>query len=103
MALSDAGREKDKEAIARASTFLKVVQLDEAEGYDKSNDWGYGHRYDGAELRADLSKPSSHGGAHDAGVPANDETMQRAIIFLQRLPRTTRVQPKPVERETARS
>jgi squalene-hopene/tetraprenyl-beta-curcumene cyclase len=101
MALTDAARPKDKEAIARASTFLKVVQLDEAEGYDKSSDWGYGGiGYDGAELRADLSNTQfGMEGLHDAGVPANDETMQRAIIFLQRCQNDPEFNPKPVERE----
>jgi len=42
-------------------------------------------------------------GLHDAGVPANDETMQRAIIFLQRLPTDPEFNPKPSSAKTARS
>jgi hypothetical protein len=101
MALTDANRPKDKEVIARAATFLKVVQLDEGEGYDQASDWGYGGiGYDGAELRADLSNTQfGMEGLHDAGILANDETMQRAIIFLQRCQNDPEFNPKSVQRE----
>jgi squalene-hopene/tetraprenyl-beta-curcumene cyclase len=101
MALTDAARDKDKEVIQRAATFLKVAQLDEGEGYDRNSDWGYGGiGYDGNELRGDLSNTQfGLEGLHDAGVPASDETMQRAIIFLQRCQNDPEFNPKPVERE----
>ena len=38
-------------------------------------------------------------GLHDAGILANDETMQRAIIFLQRCQNNPEFNPKPVQRE----
>jgi squalene-hopene/tetraprenyl-beta-curcumene cyclase len=101
MALTEGGREKDQDAIARATTFLKVVQLDEAEGYDKENDWGYGGiGYDGYEMRPDLSNTQfGLEGLRDAGVPAGDEAMQRAILFLQRCQNNPEFNPKPFERE----
>lgn len=101
MALTDAGREKDKDAIARATDFLKIVQLDEKQGYDKDKDWGYGGiGYDGNELRPDLSNTQFGMDAmHHAGVPASDEAMQRALIFLQRCQNNPEFNPTLVERE----
>jgi len=101
MALADGGRAKDAAAIAKAATFLKVAQLDEAEGYDKESDWGYGGiGYDGNELRADLSNTQFGMEAlHAGGVPAGDEAMQRAITFLQRCQNNPEFNPKPFERE----
>jgi hypothetical protein len=101
MALADGGRAKDLPVVQKAATFLKVAQLDEGEGYDKGSDWGYGGiGYDGNELRADLSNTQFGMEAlHDGGVPADDEAMQRAIVFLQRCQNNPEFNPKPFERE----
>jgi len=101
MALADGGRAQDAAAIAKAATFLKVAQLDEGEGYEKDRDWGYGGiGYDGDELRGDLSNTQFGMEAlHAGGVPADDEAMQRAIVFLQRCQNNPEFNPKPFERE----
>ena len=101
MALADGGRAQDAAAIQKAATFLKVAQLDEGEGYEKDRDWGYGGiGYDGDELRGDLSNTQFGMEAlHAGGVPADDEAMQRAIVFLQRCQNNPEFNPKPFERE----
>jgi squalene-hopene/tetraprenyl-beta-curcumene cyclase len=101
MALADGARAKDLPVVQKAATFLRVAQLDEGEGYDKESDWGYGGiGYDGNELRADLSNTQFGMEAlHAGGVPADDEAMQRAIVFLQRCQNNPEFNPKPFERE----
>src|SRR5204862_8175062 len=42
LALTEAGRAKDKDAIAKATSYLKLVQRDERQGYNPKEDWSYG-------------------------------------------------------------
>ena len=103
MALAAAGREQDRSAIERAALFLKVVQRDEGEGYDRDSDWGYGGIGYGNELRPDLSNTQFGVEAMKlAGVPADDEAMQRAILFLQRCQNSPEFNPTPIERTDGR-
>ena len=98
MALADAGRPQDRAAIERAALFLKVVQSDEGEGYDRDHDWGYGGIGYGSAMRPDLSNTQFGLEAmKTAGVPADDEAMQRAILFLQRCQNSPEVNPLPIE------
>jgi squalene-hopene/tetraprenyl-beta-curcumene cyclase len=103
LALTDAGREKDKPALEKATVFLKVVQRDEAEGYDPSLDWGYGGIGYSDELRPDLSNTQFGIEAMAAaGVKPSDEAMQRAILFLQRCQNNPEFNARPIERADGR-
>jgi len=103
MALSDAARPQDRAVLDRAALFLKVVQRDEGEGYDRDQDWGYGGIGYGNELRPDLSNTQFGIEAMKlAGVPAADEAMQRAILFLQRCQNSPEFNPVSIERADGR-
>jgi squalene-hopene/tetraprenyl-beta-curcumene cyclase len=103
MALTDAARPQDRAVVERAALFLKVVQRDEGEGYDRDQDWGYGGIGYGNELRPDLSNTQFGVEAMKlAGVPADDEAMQRAILFLQRCQNSPEFNPVPIERADGR-
>lgn len=103
MALADAKRPQDAPVLERAALFLKVVQRDEGEGYDRDSDWGYGGIGYGNELRSDLSNTQFGIEAMKlAGVPADDEAMQRAILFLQRCQNSPEFNPRPIERADGR-
>jgi squalene-hopene/tetraprenyl-beta-curcumene cyclase len=84
MALARAGREKDAEVIARARDYLRVLQSDEGEGYGSADRFYGGVGYGGDE-RPDLSNLQMALEALNAsGLPAGDETFQKALTFLQR-------------------
>jgi len=104
MALSDAGRPQDRAVIERAALFLKVVQSDEGEGYDRDHDWGYGGIGYGSAMRPDLSNTQFGLEAlKTAGVPADDEAMQKAIAFLQRCQNSPEFNPLPIETADGRT
>jgi len=103
LALTDAGRAKDKPVIEKATLYLKVVQRDEAEGYDPSADWGYGGIGYSDELRPDLSNTQFGIEAmHAGGVAGNDPAMQRAILFLQRCQNDPEFNNRSIERADGR-
>ena len=103
LALTEAGRAKDKAAIAKATEYLSLAQRDEADGYDPNQDWGYGGIGYGDDLRPDLSN-SQFGieALHVAGVPASDAAMQRAILFLQRCQNFPETNTVEIERADGR-
>jgi squalene-hopene/tetraprenyl-beta-curcumene cyclase len=103
MALTDAARPTDQAVIAKATTYLKVVQCDEGESYERQSDWGYGGIGYGSELRPDLSNTQfGLEGLHAGGVPAGDDSMQRAILFLQRCQNNPEFNPQPIQRADGR-
>jgi squalene-hopene/tetraprenyl-beta-curcumene cyclase len=103
MALADAARPQDRPVIERATLFLKVIQRDEAEGYDPRLDWGYGGIGYGNELRPDLSNTQFGLEALRAGgVAADDPAMQRAILFLERCQNHPESNPAEIERADGR-
>ncbi len=103
MALSQSGRASDQAVLERGALFLKVVQRDEGEGYDRDSDWGYGGIGYGNELRPDLSNTQfGLEGMKAAGVPADDPAMQRAILFLQRCQNSVEANPVAIERADGR-
>ncbi|MBL8842763.1 MAG: hypothetical protein JNL90_14690 [Planctomycetes bacterium] len=103
MALAEGGRPGDRAALERGALFLKVVQRDEGEGYDRAQDWGYGGIGYGNELRPDLSNTQfGLEGMKAAGVPADDAAMQRAILFLQRCQNSIEANPVAIERTDGR-
>jgi squalene-hopene/tetraprenyl-beta-curcumene cyclase len=73
-----------REQIAAAQKFLKNKQWDEGEGKSIDDPWyggaGYGHRE-----RPDLSNTQMMLEAlHDSGLPKDDPTYKKALVFIQR-------------------
>ena len=84
LALARGGREQDREVIARAREYLRLLQADEGEGYGSSDRFYGGVGYGGDE-RPDLSNLQMALEALDAaGLEAGDETFAKALRFLQR-------------------
>lgn len=85
MALKAAGRDdRYKPVIANAAEFLKRLQFDDADGKDARNDFFGGAGYD-SKSRPDLSNTQFFLEAlRDAGVPADDPAMKRALVFVSR-------------------
>jgi squalene-hopene/tetraprenyl-beta-curcumene cyclase len=80
-ALGPAARPKEVAALQR---FLKENQWDEGEGKSRDDPWyggaGYGHGQ-----RPDLSNTQMMLEAlHDSGLPKDDPTYQKALVFIQR-------------------
>ncbi len=75
---------KYDELIKRATTFLKQLQWDEAEGKEPSDPYFGGAGY-GGHSRPDLSNTSFFVEAlKEAGVEENDPAMQKALVFISR-------------------
>ncbi|MCD6460072.1 terpene cyclase/mutase family protein [bacterium] len=84
IALSALDSEKYKEVIKKAQSFLVDSQFDEGEGYTKENDYYGGIGY-GSRIRPDLSNlQTALEALKDSGLPADDQTWQRALTFIQR-------------------
>ena len=84
MALAKSGRTQDREVIERARRYLQGLQADEGEGYERSDRFYGGVGYGGDE-RPDLSNMQMALEAlAEAGTPAEDESFQKALVFLQR-------------------
>ena len=85
MALTAANRpEKYKAIVGDGVKFLKKLQWDEEEGKNDKDDFYGGAGYD-SKSRPDLSNTQFFIDAlRDAGVPANDPALQKALIFVSR-------------------
>lgn len=72
-------------AVKKAVEFLRKIQWDEGEGISQDNPMWGGVRYDPDKKRPDLSNTQYFMEAlSQAGVPADDPAMQRALLFVQR-------------------
>ena len=84
MALAKNGAEEDVPRLLKARAFLQRLQADGDEGYDESHRYWGGIGYGGDE-RPDLSNLQMALEALAAtGLESEDETFQRALVFLQR-------------------
>ncbi len=84
MALARAARPQDATAIQRARDYLRALQSDEGDGYQRSDRYYGGVGYGGDE-RPDLSNlQMALEALHAAGLESGDETFQKALVFLQR-------------------
>ena len=85
MALQAANRaDKYKAVIGDAVKFLKQLQWDDGEGKKADDDFYGGAGYD-SKSRPDLSNTQFFLDAlKEAGVPADDPAMKRALIFVSR-------------------
>lgn len=85
MALTAAKRpEKYKAIVGDGVKFLKKLQWDEEEGKTEKDDFYGGAGYD-SKSRPDLSNTQYFIDAmHDAGVPADDPALRKALIFVSR-------------------
>jgi squalene-hopene/tetraprenyl-beta-curcumene cyclase len=85
MALVAAKRaDKYEKIIGNAVKFLKQLQWDEGEGKSKDDPFYGGAGYD-SQSRPDLSNTQMFMDAlKEAGVPANDPAIQKALIFVSR-------------------
>jgi squalene-hopene/tetraprenyl-beta-curcumene cyclase len=85
MCFAEANRDHRYDRLVReAEKFLKVNQWAEAQGQDKSSP-AYGGAGYGRHMRPDLSNTSFLVDAlHAAGAGANDEALQKALIFVSR-------------------
>ena len=73
-----------KPQIAKAQQFLKELQWDEGEGKSIDDAWYGGAGY-GRHKRPDLSNTQIMLEAlHDSGLPKDDPTYKKALIFIQR-------------------
>ena len=86
MCFSEANRDgRYTKLIAGAERFLKAKQWAEPEGIDKSNPYYGGAGYGGKHDRPDLSNTQFLVEAlRAAGAGADDEAMQRALVFVSR-------------------
>ncbi len=102
-ALQSAGRENDQAVIQKAVEYLRTVQSDEGEGYDSESDWAYGGIGYGGDLRPDLSNTQFGLEAlKEGGVPADDASFQRALVFLERCQNSPEINRMTVERGDGR-
>jgi len=77
-------KEKYADVIKKAQAFLLDSQFDEGEGYSEDHDFYGGIGY-GSRIRPDLSNlQTALEALKDSGLPADDETWQRAVLFIQR-------------------
>ena len=85
MALTAAKRpEKYKAIVGDGVKFLKKLQWDEEEGKTDKDDFYGGAGYD-SKSRPDLSNTQFFIEAmREAGVPANDPSLQKALVFVSR-------------------
>ncbi len=84
MALARAARPQDAPVIQRARDYLRALQSDEGDGYQRSDRYYGGVGYGGDE-RPDLSNlQMALEALHAAGLESGDETFQKALVFLQR-------------------
>jgi len=84
MALTEAQRPADREAIARAANFLRIVQADSGEGYSEGDRYYGGIGY-GGDLRPDLSNLQyALQALKSSGAKADDPALKRALVFLER-------------------
>ena len=85
VALSKANQQgKYDEQIKKCEAFIKGQQWDEGEGKDPSDPFYGGAGY-GSKARPDLSNTSFMVDAlHDLGRGADDEAIQRALVFVTR-------------------
>ena len=76
--------EKYKSIVGDGVTFLKKLQWDETEGKSDKDDFFGGAGYD-SKSRPDLSNTQFFIEAlRDAGVPADDPSMKKALVFVSR-------------------
>jgi len=76
--------EKYKSIVGDGVTFLKKLQWDETEGKSDKDDFFGGAGYD-SKSRPDLSNTQFFIEAlRDAGVPADDPAMKKALVFVSR-------------------
>ncbi len=74
----------DRKAITSAQDFLKKLQWDEEEGYEKDSPWYGGQGY-GRGKRPDLSNTQMMIEAlHESGLPADDPAYKKALVFIER-------------------
>ena len=85
MALTAADRdERYKNVIGNSTQFLKGLQWDDSEGKGMESDYYGGAGYD-SKSRPDMSNTQFFLEAlHDAGVPASDPAMKKALVFVSR-------------------
>jgi squalene-hopene/tetraprenyl-beta-curcumene cyclase len=71
--------------ISAGQDFLKAVQWDEGEGKSRGDAFYGGAGYGGSNSRPDLSNTAFFIDAlRETGLPADDPTLQKAIIFVSR-------------------
>ena len=76
--------DKYKQQIAKAQRFLQDLQWDEGEKKSVNDPWYGGAGY-GQHKRPDLSNTQMMLEAlHDSGLPKDDPTYQKALVFIQR-------------------
>ncbi len=82
--LAALGSEKYQPQIAKAQRFLKDLQWDEGEQKSIDDPWYGGAGY-GPHKRPDLSNTQMMLEAlHDSGLPPDDPTYKKALVFIQR-------------------
>lgn len=71
-------------AIENAQQFLKKLQWDEEEGYERTSPWYGGQGY-GRGKRPDLSNTQMMIEAlHDSGLSSDDPAYKKAMVFIER-------------------
>ena len=85
MALVAADRDdRYKSVLGNSTKFLKGLQWDDSEGKGTDSDYYGGAGYD-SKSRPDMSNTQFFLEAlHDAGVPASDPSMKKALVFVSR-------------------
>ena len=84
-----------KKRTAAAQRFLKDGQWDESEGKSIDDPWYGGAGY-GRHKRPDLSNTQMMLEAlHDSGLPKDDPTYQKALVFIQRCQMLTESNDQP--------
>lgn len=84
MALSATGDPAYAKTIKNAQDFLRKLQWDSGEGYERDSPWYGGQGY-GRHKRPDLSNTQMMLEAlHQSGLPPEDPAYQKAMVFITR-------------------
>lgn len=84
MALASTGDPNHAKTIKNAQDFLKKLQWDGGEGYERDSPWYGGQGY-GRHKRPDLSNTQMMLEAlHESGLPPDDPAYQKAMVFISR-------------------
>ena len=85
-ALTNLDKEKYKNAIAKATSYLTTNQFGPEDGDAQSGGWGYSERGATATMNANLSTSEfAMMALHESGLPKDSETWQRAVEFLDKI------------------
>ncbi len=96
MALASTNDPTHAKTIKKAQNFLKKLQWDSGEGYERDSPWYGGQGY-GRHKRPDLSNTQMMLEAlHQSGLPPEDPAYQKAMVFITRCQMLDKTNDQPL-------